>query len=185
MIRILDRLLLFVYSILIGFCSVIVLLISLEWITNSAAQNYLNLVYTDLNVSIPLIVIGCITLLVSLRFLYISLRRSKRNAPSIDQRTDYGDICISLETIENLSLKSATRIRGVKDLKIKVKISDVGLEILIRTVVDGESPIPQLTEDVQRSVKEYVEEITGIPVAVVSVYVANIIHTNSLKSRVE
>lgn len=185
MIRILDRLLLFVYSLLIGFCSVVVVCVSFQWMANSTAHSFVELVYEDIRVSSSLIVIGVLVFFISLRFFYISIRRGKTNAPSIDQRTDYGDICISLETVENLSLKSASRVKGVKDLKTKVKIVDSGLEILIRTVVDGENPIPQLTEEVQRSVKSHVEEITGIPVAVVSVYVVNIIQSNTFKSRVE
>lgn len=185
MIRILDRLFLFVYSLLIGFCSIVVLCVSFRWIGHGAAGSYLDLVYEDVRVSSSLIIIGILVFLVSVRFFYISIRRGRSHAPSIDQRTDFGDIRISLETVENLTLKSAARVKGIKDLKTKVKIAESGMEILIRAVVDGESSIPQLTEEVQRVVKGHVEEITGIPVAVVSVYVANIIQTNTFKSRVE
>jgi len=37
----------------------------------------------------------------------------------------------------------------------------------------------------QKSVRDYVEEITGIPVANVAVYVANIVRTQTFKNRVE
>jgi uncharacterized alkaline shock family protein YloU len=37
----------------------------------------------------------------------------------------------------------------------------------------------------QRGVKEHVEDITGIPVASVTVYVANVVQSQSFKPRVE
>jgi uncharacterized alkaline shock family protein YloU len=116
---------------------------------------------------------------------YISVRRGSSQAPSIKQRTDFGDIQISLETVENLSLKAAGRIRGMKDLKSRIRVTDAGLEIIIRSFVDGESSIPNVSEEVQKAVKSHIEEITGIPVALVSVYVANITQTQSFRSRVE
>ena len=42
-----------------------------------------------------------------------------------------------------------------------------------------------MTEDIQRSVKDHVEDIAGIPVAAVSVFVANVIPSPTFKSRVE
>jgi uncharacterized alkaline shock family protein YloU len=117
---------------------------------------------------------------------YIAVRPSSVNTPSIDQRTDFGDIRISVETVENLALKAAQRSRGVKDLRARVSISPNGLEIIIRTLVEGDSSIPILTEEIQKTVKMQIEEITGIPVASVSVYVANVVQTNqAFKSRVE
>ncbi|MNM70308.1 hypothetical protein D3C81_819350 [compost metagenome] len=105
--------------------------------------------------------------------------------PSIDQRTEFGDIQISVETIENLSLKAASRVRGIKDVKTRIKITESGLNIIIRALVDGESSIPSLTEEVQKQVHDHVQEITGIPVSYVSVYIANLVQSPTIKSRVE
>src|SRR5690606_23847524 len=129
------------------------------------------------------IAVGALLLLLSLHFLYIALRRSSASAPSIDQRTEIGDVRISIETVENLALKAASRHRGVKDLRARVRIAESGIDIMIRAVVDGESAIPALSEEIQRTVKEHVEDITGIPVSNVAVYVANIIQSQSFKSR--
>ncbi|MNN79526.1 hypothetical protein D3C81_1961790 [compost metagenome] len=53
-------------------------------------------------------------------------------------------------------------------------------------MVDGESSIPALTEEMQSAVKQHIEEITGIPVASVSVFIANIVQSApTFKSRVE
>jgi uncharacterized alkaline shock family protein YloU len=156
-----------------------------DWIPLDRSLLFVRQIYFEKSIGYPMIAGAFLIFLASSRFLYISLRRGRGNAPSIDQRTEFGDIRISIETVENLSLKAANRVRGVKDLKARVNVNASGLEIVIRSVVDGESSIPDLTEELQRSVKEHVEEITGIPVASVSVFVANIVQTHTFKSRVE
>ncbi|MEW9699131.1 alkaline shock response membrane anchor protein AmaP [Paenibacillus sp. SI8] len=184
--KIVDRLLLLLYSLIVFVASIIVLCTASSWIPKAQADLTLNNFYMDKNYAYPAIVISLIVLLISIRFLFIALRRSRSQAPSIDQRTDFGDIRISMETVENLSLKAAGRTKGVKDLRARVKVNQSGLEITIRTVVDGETSIPELTEDMQSTVKNYIEEITGIPVANVTVFVANIVQSApTFKSRVE
>ncbi|TDF99241.1 alkaline shock response membrane anchor protein AmaP [Paenibacillus piri] len=187
MVKVVDRLLLFILSLVVLIAACVLLVCAFGWISIDRAGNFAQHVYFDMHTAIPFISITAIAALISIRLLYISVRRGKSSVPSIDQRTDYGDIRISMETVENLSLKAARRTRGVKDLKARVRVSPAGLEIIIRVIVDGDIPIPQLTEEMQSGVKSHIEEITGIPVAVVTVFVANI-HQQAaptFKSRVE
>jgi uncharacterized alkaline shock family protein YloU len=173
------------YSLGVGIFSFILLFAGIGWITRDNALQFANDIYNNAWIRYTALGISLLFILLSMRFFYVSAKRGSGNLPSIDQRTEFGDIRISFETIENLALKAASRVRGVKDLKARIRISDSGLEVLIRTIVDGETSIPVLTEEVQRFVKEHVEETTGIPVAYVSVYVANILQTQSFRSRVE
>ncbi|MBD2847295.1 alkaline shock response membrane anchor protein AmaP [Paenibacillus sp. IB182496] len=186
MIKIMDRLLLFLYSLLVGAAAVVAISIGAGWVTKRMAGNSIDQLY-DGSPWIPatVIIVAVVVLLLSLRFFYVTIRRDSASVPSIDQRTDFGDIRISMETVENLALKAAAKQRGVKDLRARIRVADAGLEIVLRAVVDGETPIPALTEDIQRAVKEHVEDITGIPVSLVTVFVANIIQSQTFKSRVE
>ncbi|WP_424766163.1 alkaline shock response membrane anchor protein AmaP [Paenibacillus sp. sgz302251] len=185
MVKVVDKLLLFLYSIIIGCLSVFLLSMGFNWISIDLMNDLVDDAYRLSSIQITIAVLGVVLFLLSLRFFIVSLQRGSASAPSIDQRTDFGDIRISLETIENLALKAASRQRGVKDLRARIRATDAGLDIVIRAVVDGESSIPVLTEDIQRAVKEHVEDISGVPVTNVSVYVANIIQTSTIKSRVE
>lgn len=186
MVKVLDKLLLLLFSLAVAISSVIVILYAFglvgdlfDWFAWSELGH-------SVKDTTTVIVVSAIVLIIALRMLYISLRASRSSAPSIDQRTSYGDVRISLETVENLTLKAASRTKGMKDLKARVQVSDAGIELAIRAVVDGDTSIPDLTEEVQRIVKEHVEEITGIPVASVSVYVANVSSSpQAFRSRVE
>lgn len=186
MIKVIDRLLLFIFSLAVLIGCVIMLICAFGWISFDKTKNFAYEVYYNMDTALVFIALTVILALISIRFLFVSVRRGKSNVPSIDQRTDYGDIRISIETVENLALKAARRARGVKELKARVKVSPAGLEIIIRAIVDGESSIPQLTEEMQSGIKEHIEEVTGIPVAVVTVFVANIQQASpTFKSRVE
>lgn len=72
---------------------------------------------------------------------------------------EHGEIRISINTVESLARKATMRIRGITDLKSKVTVSESGLSVFLKVTVDGEGPIPELTERLQTSVKEHVETI--------------------------
>nr|WP_275983783.1 alkaline shock response membrane anchor protein AmaP [Paenibacillus hamazuiensis] len=182
----LDRLLLFLYTLAVLVGSALALAAAFAWIPYEDAGRFLRDVYYDQKIAFTFIPCMIVLFLISIRFFYIAVRPGRAQAPSIDQRTEFGDIRISIDTVENLALKAANRTRGVKDLKSRVRVNHAGLDITIRAIVDGENSIPALTEEMQGAVKRHVEEITGIPVAMVSVYVANIQQTApTFRSRVE
>lgn len=187
MIKFLDKLLLFLYSAVIGAVSVFVIVAASGGLYEDGLHDWLdNMIGGSKTVQLSVIATAIVVLLVSLRFFILSIRRENSTAPSINQRTDHGDIRISVETVENLALKAASRTRGVKDLKARVRVGEPGLAILIRAFIDGEGSIPALSEEMQRNVAQQVEEATGIPVAEVSVFIANVTQApTSFKSRVE
>lgn len=180
MAKILDRLLLFVYSLSIAILSLLAILLLTDSVPFSLSS-----LEEDKGLFIATIAVSAILFLISIRFFYISIRRDRRSLTSIDQRTEYGDIQISTETIENLSYKAASRVRGIREVKTRIRITEAGLDIMVRAMVDGDSSIPALTEEVQKQVHDHVEEITGIPVSYVSVYIANLVQSPVMKSRVE
>ncbi|MGN7455892.1 alkaline shock response membrane anchor protein AmaP [Paenibacillus pasadenensis] len=186
MSRIVDRLLLFLYSLAAGIIAIIVIIASAGGIHREDASAFLAEWYDSGSaVHLAMLIGAVLLLLLSLRMFYVAVRVKGAASSSIDQRNDFGDIRISMDTVESLVLKAAGRQRGVKDLKTRITTAEAGLDIAVRAVVDGETSIPQLTEEIQRAVKDHVEEITGIPVAAVSVFVANVISSPSFKSRVE
>lgn len=179
MAKIMDRLLLFIYSLSIGILSVLAILLF-------SGQVPFELDYrNEQSIYITVIAIAVILFLLSIRFFYVSIRSERGAMNSVHQRTEYGDVQISLETIENMALKVAERTRGVRDVKTRIRVIESGLEIMIRAVVDGETAIPGLSETMQKSIHTEVEEITGVPVSSVSVYIANIVQSPAFKSRVE
>jgi uncharacterized alkaline shock family protein YloU len=187
LIRLLDRFLLLVFSLAIAVASIIAIVAACGGFSEKWLQEVVSEFTGDARIVQGSVIGGAIILLLmSIRFCILSVRRDGRTAPSINQRTEHGDIRISVETVENLALKAASRTRGVKDLKARVRVSETGLEVLIRAFVDGEGSIPTLSEEMQRTISQQIEEATGIPVAEVSVFIANVTQApTTFKSRVE
>lgn len=187
MIRMLDRLLLFLYSAAIGAAAVVAIIAALGGFTSNFLHQFVEEFTGGARiVQASVIGVSVIVFLVSLRFFIVSFSRGGSSAPSINQKTELGDIRISVETVENLALKAAAKTRGVKDLRARVRVAESGLQILIRAFIDGDGSIPVLSEEMQRNVSQAIEDATGIPVAEVSVFIANVTQSPaSFKSRVE
>ena len=92
--KILDRLLLFIYSISVGAISAAVILLI------SGVLPYELNYQQEQNIIVASIVAAAILFVLSLRFFYISIRRERGSLPSVDQRTEFGEVQISMETIE-------------------------------------------------------------------------------------
>lgn len=120
------------------------------------------------------ILAGCVVLfLLSLRFLLIRTGASKE-PQAILHKTEYGDVRISLQTLESLADRAARLVRGVSDLKTKVRPSEVGVRIAVRIAVDPDLDIPQITSSVQQKIKDYVEATAGVTVRDIVVYVNDV-----------
>ncbi|WP_027093765.1 alkaline shock response membrane anchor protein AmaP [Cohnella thermotolerans] len=188
MIKVLDRLLLFVYSLAVGAAAVVAIVAAcggfdINFLKDTVVEEAAG---GDAVVQTTVIAAAAVLLLISLRFFVVSVRRGGNHSPSINQRTEHGDIRISVETVENIALKAASRTRGVKDLRARIRAAESGLQVTIRAFVDGETPIPTLSEEMQKTVSEQIEATTGIPVADVSIFIANVTHAPAtFKSRVE
>ena len=187
MARVFDRLLLFIYTFIIACIMIVLMCMTFGWIGYHLAENYLDNLYHEPIVKNSLLVVSIVFLFISVRLFYLAIRRTQTESPTINLPSVHGNVSISIETIQNVALRASGRIKGLNELKARIQMKDSGLEIDLRTKIDGDNSIPRITEDVQRTVKEQVELLTGIPVAKVSVHVTNIVSVAvpTFKSRVE
>lgn len=124
-----------------------------------------------------------VVLLACVYFAKVTRRRKEPAIEGITQRTAYGDVLISLDTIENVALKVASRTRSMYDWKAQVRVGEQGIALSFEAYVDGEAEIPPMSEDVQRAVKEAVERIAGVPVTTVGIRILNMTKTGRMAIR--
>jgi uncharacterized alkaline shock family protein YloU len=132
--------------------------------------------------------VSVIFLIVSLRFFFSSFRSGKPKAEKgIRQRSDLGEVNITLQTIQTIAERAARRVKGVRDLKTTVKALESGNMITLRVSVDGETPLPELTQKLQYDVKEQVESIAGVLISEVAVIVSEVAQSDhhTIRRRVE
>lgn len=169
---VLDRFLLFLFSLAVALLSIL-----------TGAQIFGYDMWNQLVSGYPLETFaGALVLfLISLRFLFFR-RGASKEPQAITHKTEHGDVRISLQTLENLADRAARLVKGVSDLKTKVRPSEAGIRIAIRVSVDPDLDIPQITTSVQQKVKDYVESTAGITVQNVAVYVNDINRVQTVKA---
>ncbi len=180
-----DRLFLFLFSVAVCIVSATVLVAALGVVDELDSLNFVRDVFEFSWINNTVIISAFVMFLLAVRYAYVSVKVQNPRKSSYNLLTPLGEIMISIDTIENLALKAAGTVRGVKDIKAKVKIGKQGLELAVRVVVDGVHSIPILTEEIQQQVSKEVVDITGIQVSNVSVFVSNIIQNQSVRRRVE
>ena len=161
---IIDRVILSIYTLLLAFLSLGVILISLRLISLEWVQ----------------------TSLVSVRLLLAGVRsRAERSKNTIVHHTDMGDVNISLDAVRNLVEKISRNTRGVRGVKVFVTHDEQGLKVMLRAVISPESNVPSVSAEVQRRVHEYIKNTVGVELSHIHILVENISNEFKTKHRVE
>jgi uncharacterized alkaline shock family protein YloU len=168
-VSILDRFLLVLFS-LLGIAASVAFG-ALAWANYGSASSWENVIRSYPGY-IYVTVVAAVLLLLSLRFLFY--RAFHSTVDYVELQGAYGLVRISHDTLEQLSDKTGKSIRGVHDFATRIRqVSDgVILYTKVRALPDVE--LQALSEQVQTSVKDYVERIAGVRVAAVSVNIVQV-----------
>lgn len=175
-----DRVILSIYTFLLAFLSLGVVLLSLRLISLEWVGTSLSYIYGQWEAAL----IGAVFLLVSIRLLIAGLR-SQRAKDTIVHHNDMGDVHISLSAVENLVEKTARHIRGVRGVKIKVSRNGQDLKVFIKAIVSPENNVPTVSNEIQQRIYEQIKNTVGIELADIHVLVDNISNDFKAKQRVE
>lgn len=121
----------------------------------------------------PIALLGTAAFFLALWVLYLSLRPVER-ARTIDRQGEMGEYRISFEALENLVMQATRDITGVKDTRTRLSLKDGGLVISLRISTLPDLKVPELVEEIQLKVRDYVQETSGVDVAEVKVLVETI-----------
>jgi uncharacterized alkaline shock family protein YloU len=181
--NIIFRVLLAIYAFCLTIISLLVMMVVIWTPLFYAMDNYVRyILFNSRTAPILLFLIAFVFFALSITFL-LSGVRSNKDKKAVSKHTNIGEIKISLDTVENLSLAASRRLNGVKDSKAYVLKHEDSVSVIIKVVVLPDINIPLLSEDLQVKVKRSVEDSSGIKVSDVKVLVDNIY--TGYKSRVE
>lgn len=182
--NIFSRILLAVYAVFLIFISLITMIISLWSNVFYSVVGFFEaeIISSSMNLFI-MFFIAFVFFVMSMIFLLSGFRKSAKEKKVISKFTNVGEITISLDAIESITLGVTKKFVGVRDAKADVCKVDNGVLITIKIVVLPELNIPLLSEDIQIKVKKSVEDTAGVNVNNVKVFIDNIY--TGYKSRVE
>ncbi|MCT4661271.1 MAG: alkaline shock response membrane anchor protein AmaP [Tissierellales bacterium] len=110
-------------------------------------------------------IIGVVLVILSLVVLFAGGGKSEPRIQFIVRETELGELKISDETIKGLGLSALEKFSELKDVSLKVKLTKEGqMDIEVRAKINNDSNIPEITENAQKSVKDTIENCSGLPV---------------------
>jgi len=136
--------------------------------------NYL--IYSNLFNQITLGLIGVLLIFLAVYLVWQKAQISKGNL-SVVQKTSFGEIKISTETIKRLALKVVKGMGEIMETKPEVNIlKSGGINIDLHLSVKQDVNIPELSEKIQRKLKEYLLETSGIETKEIKIHIDKIFY---------
>ena len=177
--RALDKLISFIFSIVMLVLSIILILVGVGVVEPQMIIGMLNehifvkeMIHS--NVFNALTITGIVLFLASLKTtIFLSLFRIKDKSPIL-VKTQNGEVEIAQETIISTVKNVGFSFDNIKDVQAKMIKKGRGVIIYAVVLVYANSNIREITEEMQKQVKEVMKATTGVNVIEVNIKVKNI-----------
>lgn len=124
-------------------------------------------------------VAAAVVLLVNARFLVLALKTEKIQEVTVSGGK-LGKVAVSFGAVESLVQKVIRDNGNVKEAKVFLKSREGGLCITIKLSIEEDIVIPEIAQELQSSIKEYVETTAGTLVKEIFVSVDKITSQSTL-----
>ena len=177
--RALDKLISFIFSIIMLILSIVLILVGVGVVEPQMIIDMINnhiFIKEMINENIfnALTITGIVLFLASLKTtIFLSLFRIKDKSPIL-VKTQNGEVEIAQETITNTVKNVGISFDEIKDVQAKMIKKRRGVIIYAMLLVYSNSNIREITEEMQRQVKEVIKSTTGVNVIEVNIKVKNI-----------
>ncbi len=184
--KILEKIVLVVYSYIILILSLVTGLLIIGWLEPSLVEKCINVLIHENIPSKVTLVINAIFILLSVKCIFFSrsLSSKSKERQSIVLQNENGKLMISKETIENLTNSVVKGFESIEDTNSKIIVDeDNNLQIAINLVVRANTVIKELTVNLQEKIKETVKNTLDLEVKQVNVRIKNF--TNKKEANIE
>lgn len=167
-----ERAVLALYSLLVAALSLSFLLTSAGWTLLLDLYEY-TLTRTDYRVIGS--IIAAVMFLVSWRFFWASLRVPRNKIEHvIIRRGEEGEVTITSTALEQLVIKSARQVKGLREIRPKLKLLPEGVAISLEVTATPDQNLPTLARDLQDNVRQYITDTAGLDILEIRVLINGI-----------
>ncbi len=154
----------------------LVMLISVLFVGLAAPLSFFNELRTSFLLIFNSWIYTAVAAAIFILTLYLALRLlfAENKVQFLAKQGEMGECRISFNTFETLVLHAAKLVKGIKDARTQISLEENGLLVYLKITATADNNIPELVSSIQASVKEHVEEISGVNIAEVNVFVDNI-----------
>lgn len=176
--KILDRIILIIFSIIMFILSIITASIIFGWIDLSNLTPYLEDALLTEPSSNIILVISIIFILLALKAIFFGGKDERATKEGILMENDNGRLLISKDTLENLVVNIVKGFDGTENVVAKVGLDkENNLRVYITLYVHPNIVIKDLTASIQNRVKEAIKKTSDLETKAVNVRVRNITPT--------
>ena len=176
--KVLERIALTIFSIIILILSLILCLILFNWVEVSNINwiiQYLKATQLYTNISL---VVSVILMLLAVKCIFFSSSSNGKDikAEGILLENESGKLLISIETIENLVKGVVAGFQNVKTTNCKVKLDKQVNNVIIdmNLIVTEDTVIKELSANLQSKIKEVIKTTTDIEIKAINIRIKNI-----------
>ena len=172
-LKVFDRILLGILLIAAILVSFVLFGIAANMISQDQVTWFVSLFYMYGENALILAGSGLVLLLISIKLLFAGKgkKADARPASALMKQTEFGGTYISLEAIDSMVQKHCRAVSRVKDVHTTLQSTESGVTIGIRLCVLPDTDVVTLSSELQKSLKENVESLTGIQVNEIGVLV--------------
>ena len=172
-LKVFDRILLGILLIAAILVSFVLFGVAANLIHEEQVNWFISLFYMETQNALILAGRGLLLLLISVKLLFAGKGKKAdvRPASALMKQTELGGTYISLEAIDSMVQKHCRAISRVKDVHTTLQSTETGVTIGIRLSVLPDTDVVTLSSELQKSLKENVESLTGIAVNEIGVLV--------------
>lgn len=172
-----NNLIFVLFLLVMVFISGIFLALSLRLFSLEAFFSKTNyLIYSNLFNQITLGLAGALLIFLIIYLIWQKVQINKGNL-SVIQKTSFGEIKISIGSIKRLILKVVKGMGEITETRPEVNIlKSGGINIDFHLSVKQDVNIPELSEKVQRKLKEYLLETGGIETKEIKIHIDKIFY---------
>ncbi|MDO4572187.1 MAG: alkaline shock response membrane anchor protein AmaP [Clostridia bacterium] len=185
-LKVFDRILLALLLIVAIVCAFVLFAVAARLIPEVMALDFVALFYANAANALILAAAGLVLLLVSIKLMFAGRsRQAPQPAATMIRQSDIGGAYIALSAIDTMVQKHCRQQGKVRDCGSSLHAVENGVAIALKLSVLPDTDIVTLTDELQKSLKEYIESLTGVNVQEISILVENTAPQTAAVSRVE
>ena len=180
-----NNLIFVLFLVIIIFISVVIFSFSLRPFTLEnllfRVNYYYNVIYYNL---LSQIMLGLIAVLLLVLAIYLIWRKWQYKVEnlSITQKTAFGEVKISTNSLKRLVLQVVKKTGEIKEVKTEINLLKTGsINIDLHLSIKQDVNIPELSEKIQKRLKDYLLEASGIEVKEIKIHIDKIFYEDEGK----
>ena len=141
----------------------------------SLFSNLIIQLYQSPNFSSVTMILGTLFIFIAFLIVYL-LEKTYQKEKAIVLNDKGGKTIMAVSVIEDLVKKSVENLLDLKEIKSKIILRKKGIKIISKVTLFSTANIPQITDEIQKIIKEQVEKSLAIKEGIiVEIYVSKVV----------